>query len=155
MPFKKHGVPLEKSSFKLAAAEDFLEECFNRRRATERRCNIHAPPPGHLTTSFCVSVKEDCRARSPERQRTKQELPPPSRTLRTQLKYWMLQKSPRSSSRGFSQKQIPRRKRMSYQNASASVTIDGLVMRIPPYRASGRDREEWQRLEGWCPLCHP
>jgi hypothetical protein len=39
-PFKKRDVPLEKSSFKLAAAEDFLEECFNRRRATERRCNI-------------------------------------------------------------------------------------------------------------------
>ena len=38
---------------------------------------------------------------------------------------------------------------------SASVTIGGLMMRIPTHRASGRDREEWQRLEGWCLLCHP
>ena len=41
------------------------------------------------------------------------------------------------------------------KEASASVTIDGLMMRMPTYRASGRDREERQRLEGWCPLCHP
>ena len=38
---------------------------------------------------------------------------------------------------------------------SASVTIDELMMRMPNYRASGRDREEWQRLEGRNPLCHP
>ena len=30
------------------------------------------------------------------------------------------------------------------KNASASVTIDELMMRIPTHRASGRDREEWQ-----------
>ena len=41
------------------------------------------------------------------------------------------------------------------ENAHVSVTIDGLMMRIPTYRASGRDREEWQRLEGRCPHCHP
>ena len=40
-------------------------------------------------------------------------------------------------------------------NLSASVTIDGLMMRIPTYRASGSDREECRLLEGRCPPCHP
>ena len=36
----KHKVPMEKSLSKSAAAEDFPEECFNRRRAYERRWNM-------------------------------------------------------------------------------------------------------------------
>ena len=40
-------------------------------------------------------------------------------------------------------------------NLSESVTIDGLMMRIQTYRASGSDREECRPLEGRCPLCHP
>ena len=39
--------------------------------------------------------------------------------------------------------------------ASACVTNDGPMMRLPTHRANGRDREEWQGVEGWCPHCHP
>ena len=66
--YMKHKVSLETNSLKLAAAEDFLEDCFNRRRASERRCNICATAWPCVHVLLCEILREiakpDCHERN-------------------------------------------------------------------------------------------
>jgi hypothetical protein len=41
------------------------------------------------------------------------------------------------------------------EQACLSVTVGGLMIRMPTHRANGNDREECEACEGRCPLCHP